>query len=192
MPRYLPELVFVVDARVEGARLLARVEAAQAAGARSMRFVGRGEPDAVSPLLEQEPLLAPYSRPARVTPRVGLPSAFVSGQEPGSWSARLEATGTVTVTPRHGAGGEPMTVEPAQPLVPLEEDSSEMKEPPQARPVFLALGPGTTAEHVVRVVERLARRSTPETPLVPILTGGSPPAIPGQPLSEPVAEDTGE
>ena len=76
-----------------------------------------------------------------------------------------------------------MTVEPTQPLAPLEEDSSDMTEPsPQARLVFLEPGPGTTAEHVVRVVERLARRSTPEAPLVPILTGGSPLVV----------EDTGE
>ncbi|MFE8604579.1 hypothetical protein [Archangium violaceum] len=183
MPRYQPELVLAVDARVEGTRLRALVDAAQAAGARSMRFVGLGEPDVMSSLLEQEPLLAPYSRPTRVTPRVGLPSGLVSGQALESWYARLETTGAVTVTPRHGGRGEPMTVDPTQPLAPLEEDSSDMTEPsPQARPVFLEPGPGTTAEHVVRVVERLARRSTPEAPLVPILTGGSPLVV----------EDTGE
>ncbi len=193
MSRYNPELVLAVDARVEGARLRALVEEVQAAGVRSVRFVGLGEPDAVSTLLEQEPLLAPYSRQPCVTPRVGFPLALASGQESESWYARLESTGTVTVAPRHGAGVEPMTVDPAQPLAPMEEDSSDMKEPsPQARPVFLEIGPSTTAEHVVRIVERVARRSTQEAPLVPILTGRSPPAATEQPRYEPVTQDTGE
>jgi TonB family protein len=143
--RLAPNAVLAVDARLTGAQLGAVLDAARAAGVRSVQFVGvHGSAERVRQAFAGDPLFGDYARAMTVgtSERMALVSAVPRGlpeADPVLWHARLEAPGPFTVRPRAGAPGEPRTLDPkateGRGTTPEPEPSSL-----ERTPVYLAIG----------------------------------------------------
>jgi TonB family protein len=170
--RLVPSVALAVDERVTSAQLGAVLDAARAAGARSVLFAGMSaSTQKLETLFEPEPLLERHARAmaVRLSGRVALLSAVPRGaleHDPFMWHARLEAPGAFTVRPRPGTPGEPRTLNPkASPEeaeVPRERDLDAT----EATPVYLALGgKDVLAQDVITSIERVTR-AFPGQPVV--------------------------
>lgn len=176
-PELEPSLALAVDGRLEGAKLRGLLEAARTAGAHSLTFVGQSPPSPVQALFESEPILAPFLEELRTTVPVALLSALPRDYPANNmegWQGRLRGGATVlTLTPRPDSGGEPVTVNLAQPPPEGELTRRSRREVP----VYLVVGEDVTAEQVVRAAEALSRQSIAEQSLQPVLVMAPLPAF---------------